>query len=1451
MSPTISRVLGMMAALGLSAGQAQAFGGAYIDLTQQVLAGHEGSDNNCDFLIYHEAPGGSGGYPESAEVSIFPAFPEPTSYPSGSFWDRGNIATGNSITAALLESHCNLTNVTNLVGTGADPGETYASQAFIGLEFRATFGGDGNTYDYRIGLSGATSTVLVNTRTLFLPPDTTPPTAMSLVRLSPSDTITSADTLTWRLTFDEDVKNVDAGDFIQTGTTATLGVTGSGAVYDLTLSGGDLANLTGAVSIGFAVGQNIADLADNAFAAGAPATNQPNYSLDNASDSVLIGGPSGNVSGEFEVTVTFMPNGASAAPNSANPGTAPILAALQITNATQTGATSFAGNTLTFHLTPVGAGAITVSLPAAAANDGVGNPTLPSNTLNVTAADTEDPVVTVPADINVNTDPGQATAVVTFAAPTATDNVAVTAGPTLTAGLASGATFPLGATVVTYEAEDAAGNTGSASFTVTVTDAEDPVVTVPSNISVNTDAGQATAVVTYAAASATDNVGVASGPAVSAGLASGSAFPLGTTTVTYQASDTAGNTGSASFTVTVTDGEDPVVTVPANIVVGTDAGQTTAAVTYTLPTVADNVGVISGPTLSAGPASGGTFPLGVTTVTYTAADAAGNTGSANFTVTVQDDEDPVVTVPANIAVAAATGQMSAVVNYATPTATDNVGVTSGPVRTVGQDSGTAFSLGVTVVTFAASDAAGNTGTASFTVTVTDEEDPVVTVPSNITVSTDPGLATAVVNYAVPTATDNAGVVSGPTLVAGLASGSAFPAGVTTVTFEAEDGDGNVGSASFTVTVTDGQDPVVTVPADIVVGTDPGVATAVVTYAAPTATDNVAVTSGPSLTAGLASGATFPLGTTTVTFAATDGDNNTGSASFTVTVEDREAPVIRPVDDGTFEAPPSGLRTVGISTIVDDNVDTGIAPVFSLDGNIITSPYAFPVGTNVIKINATDTAGNPAVEEEFTFTITPGEAPDAPVITTSVINANRSMTIGGTAEVDSIVSVTFPDTRSEVVTATGGTFSVTSAEDMTGGTISVTAKDEQGYISAAATVELFPDYDGPTVTIAGGPGKIEDLTPFNVTITFSETVTGFDQSDVTLTGGTISGFTDANPVFTVEVTPNLAQNVAVSVAAEVAEDDFSNLNAASNVLSIANATMTETEELVVEAAQARNAALIRNRPRISRFLLGGFSGQFNAGVTQGAGNFDFGTSSDRPVWVAARGQWSKLDSAETSYANVQLGGHYAPSKNLLLGVMGIFDNAVTDDGDARMESTGWLIGPYAVARTPHQPLVFSASYLVGRSDNTASPQGTYEDDYESDRMLATLGVAGEVELTRLTLIPLLDLAYAEEENEAYVGGDSVAVRSMKVTTTEATLGLDFIMPLHVENGSFDLIGGIGATASVADDGFNEDETTRGQTELGFRYGMVNGGLLTARASYDGLGDADYEAFGAEVIFEIEF
>ena len=109
------------------------------------------------------------------------------------------------------------------------------------------------------------------------------------------------------------------------------------------------------------------------------------------------------------------------------------------------------------------------------------------------------------------------------------------------------------------------------------------------------------------------------------------AFPLGVTTVIWTATDAAGNTATATQTITVVDNTNPVIAaMPSNMTVGNDAGTCDAAVTWTAPTASDNCTTV---TLTSTHNSGDVFGLGTTTVTYTATDVAGNITTASFTVT--------------------------------------------------------------------------------------------------------------------------------------------------------------------------------------------------------------------------------------------------------------------------------------------------------------------------------------------------------------------------------------------------------------------------------------------------------------------------------------------------------------------------------------------------------------------------------------------------------------------------------------------------------------------------------------------------------------------------------------------------------------------------------------------------------------------------------------------------
>ena len=189
--------------------------------------------------------------------------------------------------------------------------------------------------------------------------------------------------------------------------------------------------------------------------------------------------------------------------------------------------------------------------------DNLGDIATADHTVNI---DTTDPVVTPPADqIEEATSASGATA--SFSPP-ATDNLSGV--DTLISAPPSGSLFPLGGTLVTHAATDVAGNSASATHTVTVVDTTSPTLTAPSPLILECNA---------------ENGLESSDPAIQAWLNSASASDLVdadptitndlvpglcdvgvTKTVTFTATDDFNNSNMATSTITVVDNTAPTVT---------------------------------------------------------------------------------------------------------------------------------------------------------------------------------------------------------------------------------------------------------------------------------------------------------------------------------------------------------------------------------------------------------------------------------------------------------------------------------------------------------------------------------------------------------------------------------------------------------------------------------------------------------------------------------------------------------------------------------------------------------------------------------------------------------------------------------------------------------------------------------------------------------------------------
>jgi gliding motility-associated-like protein len=384
------------------------------------------------------------------------------------------------------------------------------------------------------------------------------------------------------------------------------------------------------------------------------------------------------------------------------------------------------------------------------------------------------PTVIIPSDITIGTDTGSCSAtLLTTGTVTATDNCAI-------ASIENDApdTFPLGVTTITWTITDSASNTVTQTQLITVEDNEFPVLTIPADI-VSSNCS-----VNIGVASATDNCGV--------GMPENDApasFSPGTIAVVWRVTDNQGNTVSATQLVTVSDTIAPLNTPPVSLTITTDSDSCVATgVSLGTPTSSDNCGVAS--VTHNAPDS---FPIGTTTVTWSVVDASGNETLSYQTVNVSDTTVPIIIPPADI------NSQSCVIVLGVPTVSDNCNVT------YSNNAPDSFPSGVTIITWTASDTAGNITTVTQTVTFSDNTNPTLVLQGDVVVNADTGsclasgidLGTVIVN-------DDCGVDSYGN---DAPIGNVFPIGVTSVTWTVTDTFGNAISAVQLVTVNDVEAPV--------------------------------------------------------------------------------------------------------------------------------------------------------------------------------------------------------------------------------------------------------------------------------------------------------------------------------------------------------------------------------------------------------------------------------------------------------------------------------------------------------------------------------------------------------------------------------------------------------------------------------------------------------------------
>lgn len=258
-----------------------------------------------------------------------------------------------------------------------------------------------------------------------------------------------------------------------------------------------------------------------------------------------------------------------------------------------------------------------------------------------------------------------------------------------------------------------------------------------------------------------------------------------------------------------------------------------------------------------------------------------------------------------------------------------------------------------------------------------------------------------------------------------------------------------------------------------------------------------------------------------------------------------------------------------------------------------------------------------------------------------------------------------------------------------------------------------------------------------------------------------------------------------------------------------------------------------------------------------------------LWIEAQGsvfddEDDVLDR-EGDFRVVYVGVDKVVTTGVLVGFLAQFDWSDEDFTDADgntgdIDGTGWMVGPYAAVRLSEH-LMLNGRFAYGQSENDISLTeelfGTRTGDFDTDRWIATAELTGLWHIDGMRFSPSVGVEYGNEDQDSFVNSFGETVASNDVELGRVTFGTEIgTKIMHADGSSIEphaSIEGIwtfeGDEDVVIDGVATGVDEFRGKAEAGVILRSADGYALRAAASYDGLGDDDYEAWGGSVWFNI--
>ena len=205
--------------------------------------------------------------------------------------------------------------------------------------------------------------------------------------------------------------------------------------------------------------------------------------------------------------------------------------------------------------------------------------------------------------------------------------------------------------------------------------------------------------------------------------------------------------------------------------------------------------------------------------------------------------------------------------------------------------------------------------------------------------------------------------------------------------------------------------------------------------------------------------------------------------------------------------------------------------------------------------------------------------------------------------------------------------------------------------------------------------------------------------------------------------------------------------------------------LTQMARASEAQRAANRPKLPDAMALGYPKAPGA-VVDADPRFD--------IW--ARGMFTRYKDTvggvdeDGTFGLLYVGGEYKVTPALLLGLLAQFD--WTDEEDDRTgigtEGEGWMAGPYIVGKLAPQ-VYFQARAAWGQSDNAVTPFGTYTDDFDTTRWLASALIEGRYRRGPWRISPMGSIIYFEDEQERYIDTLGNTITGQTVSLGRLTFG----------------------------------------------------------------------------------